>query len=188
MGRVDVTSATVTDPDGRRVPAGRVVARDVSGTGHPALDHALAFVRTRPRTPKSLVAPLAKGLRTSLLAGLAARGVLRREDGMVLGIFPTTSWPAADATHETQVRAACQEVLLGVRDPDARTAALLAMVSRTPLVRRLVAPEDRRRAEARAKDLAAGSWASAAVKKAVDEMQAAVMVAVIVPAVTATSG
>ncbi|MFE5308543.1 GPP34 family phosphoprotein [Isoptericola sp. NPDC056573] len=188
MGRVDVTSSGGADLDGRRVPAGRVVARDASPTGHPALDHALALVRTLPRAPKSLIAPLAKGLREPLLAGLAARGVLRREDETVLWIFPTTSWPAADASHETRLRATCCEVLLGLRDPDARTAALLATANGTPLVRRLVAPEDRRRAEARAKELAAGSWASTAVKKAVDEMQTAVMVAVMVPAVTATSG
>ncbi|MEU2199190.1 GPP34 family phosphoprotein [Isoptericola sp. NPDC019482] len=190
-GRVDVTSSAGTDLDGRPVGAGRVVVRDASPTGHPALDHALALVRTRARAPKGLVAPLAKGLRDNLLAGLAARGILRREDGTVLWIFPTTSWPAADATHETQLRATCREVLLGVRAPDARTAALLATASGTPLVRGLVAPEHRRQAEARAKDLAAGSWASAAVKKAVDEMQAAVMAAVMVAvtaSATATSG
>lgn len=187
-GRVDVTTSAGTDLDGRPVAAGRVVVRDASPTGHPALDHALAFVRTRPRTPKGLIAPLAKGLRDSLLSGLAARGVLRREDGTVLWIFPTTSWPAADATHESQLRATCREVLLGGLDPDARTAALLATANGSPLVRGLVAPEHRRRAEARAKELAAQSWASAAVKKAVDDVQAAVMVAVMVPVMTATTG
>ncbi|MFD6177456.1 MULTISPECIES: GOLPH3/VPS74 family protein [unclassified Isoptericola] len=186
-GRVEVTTTAGADAAGRRVGAGRVTVLDASPTGHPALDHALAFAQTRPRTPKSLVAPLAKGLRTQLLTGLAERGVLRREDETVFWVFPTTSWPAADATHETQLRATCRDVLLGGRDPDARTAALLAMANGSPLVRGLVPPQDRRRAEARAKELASRSWASAAVKKAVDEVQAAVMVAVMIPAMTATT-
>ena len=187
-GRVDVTASPQTGADGRPVRAGRVVVRDPSPTGHPALDHALSFVGIRPQVPKNLVAPLAKGLRERLLTGLAERGVLRREEEHVLWIFPTTSWPAADATHEYRLRAQCREVLLGTRAPDARTAALLSVASGSKLVRGLVPPEQRRQAESRAKELAAQSWASGAVKKAVDEVTAAVMAAVIIPAaVTASS-
>ncbi|MGL4175049.1 MAG: GPP34 family phosphoprotein, partial [Dermatophilaceae bacterium] len=36
---------------------------------------------------------------------LAAKGLVRREDGRVLGLFPTTRWPAADARAEAEVRA-----------------------------------------------------------------------------------
>ncbi|MEL7976400.1 GPP34 family phosphoprotein [Isoptericola sp. F-RaC21] len=186
-GRVDVAQTDLVRPDGSRVKAGRAVVRDGSPTGHPALDRALAVVAEKPRTPKDLVVPLSKGLRDALLAGLAGRGVLRRESGKVLGIFPTTSWPTADATHEQRLRALCREVLLGSRVPDDRTAALIAVAHGSGLVRGLVAKGDRARAEARAKELAEQSWASEAVRKAVDEMVAAVVLtAVIIPATTAT--
>ena len=41
---------------------------------------------------------LSKGVRRSLLTGLADRGVLRADEGKVLGIFPTTRWPAVDCS------------------------------------------------------------------------------------------
>jgi hypothetical protein len=186
-GRVDVAPTDLARPDGSRIKAGSTVVRDGSPTRHPVLDRALAVVAEKPRAPKDLVAPLSKGLRDALLTGLAERGVLRRESGKVLGIFPTTSWPTADATHEQHLRARCRDVLLGSRVPDDRTAALIAVAHGSGLVRGLVAKADRSRAEARAKELAEQSWASGAVRKAVDEMVAAVVLtAVIIPATTAT--
>lgn len=185
-GRVDVAGPGDVRADGGPARAGRVVVRDPSPAGHPALDRALAVVAERPRQPKDLVRPLSKGLRDALLAGLAERGVLRREEGRVLGIFPRTSWPAQDSTHEERLRAACRAALLDHAAPDARTGALIAVAHGSGVVRGLVPREHRRAAEARAKELSTQSWASGAVKKAVDEMLVAVMVPVMVAATAAT--
>lgn len=166
---------------------GRVVVSDPAPAGHPALDAALAVVGERPREPKSLVDPLSKGLRDRLLGGLAERGILRREEGRILRIFPTTSWPAADSAHEERLRARCAAVLTGSATPDARTAALIAVARGSGLVERLVPKEHRRQARERADRLAEESWASGAVKKAVDDVTTAVMVAVMVPAIVSTT-
>ncbi|WP_278235529.1 GPP34 family phosphoprotein [Isoptericola sp. AK164] len=187
-GRVDVAGPGTTTAAGSAARAGTVVVVDPSPTGHPVLDGALAVVGHRARKPKNLVAPLSKGVRRSLLAGLAEQRVLRREEGRVLGIFPRTTWPAADSSHELALRAECEAVLLGSRQPRPETAGLLAVAQGTSLVKRLVPRERRREAEARAKQLVRSSWAHEAVKKAVDEINAAVMTAVIIPATVGSSG
>jgi hypothetical protein len=187
-GRVGISDGA--SPAGPQARRGHAVVLDPSPTGNPLLDGALGIVAAKPRKPKDLVAPLAKNLKPALLHGLAQRGILRREDGRVLGIFPTTAWPAQDSTHETALRAECGAVLLGQQQPTPRTAALLALAQGTTLIKHLVPPERRREAQARAKELLKTSWAHDAVTKAVDEMQAAIMVAVMVPimAGAATSG
>lgn len=184
-GRITVADDGTTTPTGAAATPGTVVVLDDSPTGVPALDRALAVVAERPRTPQRLLDPVAKGVRDALLAGLVDRRVLRREDGRILGLFPTTSWPSADSSHEIALRAECEDVLLGRRDPRPETAALLSLAAGTVLVRRLVPAQHRKQAEARAKELAEESWASEAVKKAVDELNAVILTTVIMPAVLA---
>jgi hypothetical protein len=185
LGRIEPSEIRTVTLDGKPVKPGRIVVTDGSPTGHRELDAALAAIAGTPRKPVELVAPLSRGLQRRLLEGLADRGLLRRQDGRILGIFPMTRWPAADCAHETEVRARLQSVLLdGVR-PAPREAALLALAQGTLLVRRLVPKDRRAEAEARAKQLAESGWASDATRKAVDAAAAAVMTAVIVPAVIA---
>ncbi|WP_407320370.1 GPP34 family phosphoprotein [Isoptericola halotolerans] len=186
-GRVEVLGADTAAPDGSRLRRGTVVVRDPYPTGHPALDQALAVVGQRPRKPKDLIGPLSKGTREPLLAGLADRGVLQREERRVLRIFPTTAWPATDSSHELRLRAECEAVLLGAQAPRPATAALLSVLHGTGLVKKLVPPGRGKAAVQRADVLAQQSWANAAVKKAVDEVNAAVLVAVMVPAVSAAT-
>lgn len=186
-GRIEVVERTTRDAAGRRLAKGTVVVRDPAPTGNATLDRAAAVVGERPRATGSLLGPLSKGVRTELLEGLAARGVLRREEGRVLGLFPTTAWPAEDSTHELALRAECEEVLLERRDPTERTAALLALTHGTSLVNRLVPAEHRKQAKARVKKLTEESWAHGAVKKAVDDINTALMVAVMIPAIAGAS-
>ena len=183
LGRVEPSGDRAVTSDGRTVQPGRIVVTDGSPTGHPELDAALAVIATTPRKPAELVEPLSRGLQTRLLSGLADRGLLRRQDGRILGIFPTTRWPAVDSAHETEVRARLAAVLLDGAAPAPREAALLALAQGTLLVRGLVPKDRRAEAEARAKQLAESDWASDAAKKAIDDAAAAIMAAVIVPAV-----
>jgi len=81
------------------------------------------------------------------------------------------------------LRTECEDVLLGRRDPRPETAALLSLVAGTALVKQLVPAEHRKQAEARAKELAEESWAHDAVKKAVDEINAALLTTIIFPAI-----
>src|SRR5690606_4267642 len=186
------------DGDGGRV--GRIVVRDPSPTGNVLLDEALGVVRAREGSrPKALVAPLAR-LKPAAraIASLAERGVLRREEGRVLGIFPTTRWPAADTRHEDAVRADLRRVLVEGGDPDERTAALVAVLSATGQEGRVLAAGGsgggeewtaarRRAADRRAKEIARQSWGSEAVRAYVQEISAAIVVGASVAATAAAT-
>jgi hypothetical protein len=162
-----------------------VVVRDPSPTGHPALDAALAVVGEKPRRAEDLIEPLSRGARERLLQALADRGVLRREERKVLAIFPTTRWPAEEQAHESVLRTRLTAVLVDGLTPDARTAALAALLKGSGFVSRLVAKPDRKRAEARVDELAASAGVADGVAAAVAAQVA--MTAALAAAVAATT-
>jgi len=172
--------------DGSPWRSGRVVVRDQSPTGWALLDDSLAVVKSREgSTPRSLVESLARTKPAdAALDGLVGRGLLRREEGRILGIFPTTRWPAADSRHEEEVRRTLARVLLDGAAPDERTGALVSILAATKQAGRVLAAgaeltaEDRREVDRRAKELAEGSWAAGAARRYVEEITAATTVAI----------
>lgn len=183
--RVDVTGEG--DEGGK---PGRLVVRDATPTGLQVLDDALSKVaKYEGRKPKDAVSPLSGNqLELRLLTGLAERGVLRQEKGKVLGLFPTTRWPAEDSRHEERTRADLDRVLLHGEAPDERTGALIALLTGMGAVKHVIPSEDPDALEARAKEIAEGNWAGDAMRKAVEEITAAVLVAVLVPTIITTTG
>ncbi|PRX47287.1 Golgi phosphoprotein 3 GPP34 [Prauserella shujinwangii] len=184
QGRVDVSDGTGEEK------AGRLVVLDETPTGTPVLDDALGgLAGLAGRKPKDVIGPLARDdLRGRLLDGLADRGVLRREEGRILGLFPTTRWPAEDSGHEAAVRDGLRRVLVDGERPDERMGALIALLVGMGVVRRVVDGPDPKAVERRAKEIAEGNWAGDAMRRAVDEMTAAVMAAVFVPTIVAGTG
>ena len=157
---------------------------EVTGTpvGEPMLDHALEVVAQKPRPAQDVVNRLGKGAKEQLLERLCDRGVLQRREDRVLGIFPRTTWPAADSTHEAEVRRQLDGVLLQGLTPDGRTAALIALLSAVDQVHKVVRADGvpHRQVKARAKEIADGAWAAKAVKDSVAAAQAATMAAITV--------
>lgn len=157
----------------------------------PLLAEALAVAAEKTRTAQQLAEKLGKGARQRLLDRLVERGLLERRTSKVLGVFPRTTWPAADVRHESEVRQRLQDALVAGRDPDPRTAALVALLTAVDRAHKIV---DRgglpaRTVKKRAKQLAEGQWASDAVKASVQASQAAVMAAVTASSTAAaTSG
>lgn len=184
-GRVDVAGP------GEPVKAGRLVVRDPRPTDDPVLDEGLRrIVTTGPKKPENVVPVLAKQLRPAIFARLVHHGMLRAVEGRVLRIFPTTSWPAVDPTHENQLRAALHDVLVVGRTPTPREAALVALlqaVDQVPTVLRgtgVPKGELRRRAKA----VAQGGFADAAVRRAVEAVNAATTAAIVASTVVVTAG
>ncbi|WP_298179515.1 GPP34 family phosphoprotein [Saccharomonospora sp.] len=170
--RVDITT------DGDEGKSGRIVMRDDTPTGSAPLDDALAQLSTlEGKKPKDVLSPLASGqLIERLLQGLVERGILRRERGRVLGLFPTTRWPAEDSRHEEQVKAQLRRVLVDGEEPDERTAALIALLANTTALKHVIGKEDGEVADRRAKKIAEGNWASDALRKTVEEIVTATLI------------
>lgn len=183
LGRVDITG------EGDEGKAGRIVVRDTSAVGEAELDGALTRLTDEEGSkPKDAVSRLAKGGPVDrLLSGLADRGVLHRESRKVLKLFPVTRWPAADSSHEERLRAELHRVLVDGDEPDDRTAAVIALLVATKSVKHAFPTDDPERTRKRAEQVAEGNWGSDAVRKAIDEVTAAVMVAVMAAVVVTTS-
>lgn len=145
----------------------------------PVLASARDRVAERERAASDLVTHLGKGARQALADRLVQRGLLTRRDDRVLGLFPRTRWLATDDPHETRVRAALTAVLVQGLQPDARTGALVALLSAVDAAPSAVdhtgvpAREIRRRA----KQIAEGTWAAKAVQDAIAAAMAAVLAA-----------
>ncbi|GAB3491899.1 GOLPH3/VPS74 family protein [Amycolatopsis cihanbeyliensis] len=176
--------------EGEQAQEGRLVLRDGTPTGQPVLDEALEKLgELDGGKPQQAIGALAGNqLSTRLLTGLADRGILRRERGRILGIFPTTRWPAEDSAHEDGIRAGLRRVLVDGEDPGEREVALISLLSATKSAGKAVETDDAKLVDERAKKIAEGNWVSDAMGKAVEEITAAVMVAVFVPTIlTATT-
>jgi len=186
LGKVDVAGE---QDQGR---PGRIIVRDPSPPGDDVLDAALrTLVARQGSKPSAVIRPLGKDLRPVLYQRLVASGVLRAGQGRALGIFPTRTWPAQDPSHEAETRQLVTQALIQPAAPDERTAALIALLHALKFEHKVVDPRShqlsRRQLRARAAEIAEGNWASEAVRKAIDEMIAAVAAAS-AAATAATSG
>ena len=171
----------------------KVVLLDQTPVGDPLLDSAIArlFADVKDRKPGHWVTQFAKDTRPLVLEKLVAAGVLTVEKDKVLWVFPRTRYPAAHGVQPVEETAAIDRMraaLLGSGPVDPRTAALCALVGATDLDAKVFADLDRKTVKTRLKEIGEGAWAAAAVKKTIDEIQAAVLVAIVASTTAATAG
>lgn len=171
----------IAEPGGR-VRKGRVEVLDKTPTGDPMLDAALAtIVAKEGKRPQDVVTALGKKQRETVYGRLVEAGILRAEQGKVLGVFPTKRWPAEDAAHEEEVRAAVVTALRNGLAGDERTAAIVSLLHALKGVHKAVSPAatglSKREQNANAKRIAEGDRTSAAVRKAIDATNAALVAA-----------
>lgn len=139
------------------------------------LREAQELVAAKERTAQDLVSRLGRTPREPLLERLADRGLVRREEGRVLGIFPRTTWPEVDGRPEDALRLRLEAVLVRDDHPDDHTGALVALLSGAGVAQKVVRSERRKPRDVarRAKQLASGDWAAAGVKDAIAAANAA---------------
>ena len=164
--------------EGDQGKPGRIIVRDPAPAGDDVLDAALGILITRQGSkPSTVIRPLSKNLRHRLYQRLAGSGMIRAGRGRTLGIFPARTWPAQDARHEEQVRQLVTQALVQRTAPDARTAALIALLHALKCEHKLLDPRHaqlaRRQLRARAEEVAMDNWASEALRKVISEMVAA---------------
>lgn len=168
-GHVDVAGPA------ERVREGRSIVRAPGPTGNDLLDEALATVAGKEGTkPQSVVARLRKRTRLRLHERLTEGGVLRAEEGRVLGIFPSHRWPAQDTAHEATVRAELVEALRDGTTGDPRIGALVSLLHALRAVHKVVEPSSVGLSDgelkANAEQIAEGTWVAKAVRAAIDDL------------------
>jgi hypothetical protein len=168
----------------------RVVVEDPDTVTDPLLVEALQEIEAKKRSAQDLVNRLGKNLPDRLCLRLVERGLLRREESKVIGLFPRTRWPLTGSEHEQELRAGVRRALVEGEDPDVRTATVIAVLVAADVVHKVVdrGPMSKRDLKKRAEVIAEGGWATEAVRKAIQAAQAAVMAGVTAATVAGTAG
>lgn len=173
----------VTTEDG---PLGQTRVR-VSGDVPPddeILREAWDYIAEKPRGVQTVLAAIGPRLRAQLLDRVVARGDLRRTNGKVLGFIPTERIEEGDTGRRADLMSGVRAALVDGTVPDARTAALAALISASgalPVFHREI-PWTSPVIE-RAKELERGDWGADAAAAAVTRT----MTAIVVNSVIATS-
>ncbi|MFJ6836338.1 GPP34 family phosphoprotein [Streptomyces sp. NPDC091209] len=162
-----------------------------SRTGDLVLDGLLELVfESRPRRWKSWVTSRARVTLDAVRAQLAAEGYLRAEKKRVLGLFPSVEYELDRVPAVEALRAEARQVLEGpvpVADVGDREAALVALATAAEL-RTLASPKERKLHKARIDELTErGGAAAPALRKVIQEVRTAVIVAATTASATAAT-
>lgn len=184
-GALDVSDGADGGRKGRFRTTGRATPSD------PHQREVLELVQGRK--PKDAIQKIGQGgfakrQREALQESLAARGVLRAEQVKILGLFPSTTWRAHDPEPEAAVRRRVLAALTGSATPDEWTAAMVSLLLATDLTRKVFPDQDRRALKRRAKQISESEWSGAAVKRAIDEVNAAMTAVLVASTGAATAG
>jgi hypothetical protein len=169
----------------------RISVADPTPTGDALLDECLDRVTTDPKHRKALhwITRFAaiKRLKHRTAERLVDRHVLRSEQDKVLFVFGRTRYPEADSRPERELTHRIKTVVLGSSATvEPRTVALVALAKYTGLLTRILDRRTIRENEERISALISGNIAAQSARQAIEALQAAIMVAVIVPSITAT--
>lgn len=160
--------------------------------GAPVLDECLEKVaaakrRAAPQTWVSRFASL-KGLRDRVAQRLCRRGILRMDEKKVLLVFTRKIYPEMDPRPERELLGRLEKAIFSDAGEVApRTVVLVSLADATGLLK---VAFDKRKLKARRKrieQVVNGEVTGRAAREAIAAMQAAVAVACIMPAVTATT-
>jgi hypothetical protein len=142
------------------------------------------------RRPKEWIRRFAtmKRLKHRIAERLVDAGVLKEEEDRVLLLFNRTVYPEADPRPEEEITRRIRKAVIGsTTQVDPRTVVLIALAKHTDLLRHAVERNLLKEHKKHIEKLIKGQMAGQATKEAVEAMQAALMVAVFVPAITSTT-
>ena len=156
----------------------------------PLLAAAIGTIGEKPRSAQDLVNRLGKGTRDVLLERLD-RARARPAGARARCSACSRARPGPPPTARTRPRCASgyQGALVHSLTPDARTSALVALLSAVGHAHKVVERGDVpvKDVKSRAKEIADGAWAAKAVKDAVAAAQAAMTAAVVASTAAATA-
>lgn len=167
----------------------KVVVLDNSKIGNALLDEALAIIATakRQQNLKTWVLKLAsiKDLKHKVAQALAASGIVSAEKEKVLWLFERRVYPEINPVPEQQLRQTMRDVIFSDNnDIEPRIAITIALANSAKLLPQVFSKQELKERQQRIKQLESGELVSKAAKEAIQAIEAAVMVAVIMPAIT----
>ncbi len=143
--------------------------------------------RGRPQTWVQRFANISK-LKHKAAQSLCRKHIIKMEEDKVLFIFNRKIYPEIDPKPEKQLLEKMSDAIFGnTKEIDPETVILISICKATGILRQLFDKKKLKEQKQRIKDISSGNLVGEATKDAVEAMQAAIMVAAIIPAVTAAS-
>jgi len=163
-----------------------------SPLGEPLIDQCLEKVSSAKRRDvlQTWVSRFAgvKNLKHRMAQQLCRRGILRADEDKVLLIFTRKIYPEVNPEPERElIERLRQAIFTDAGDVDPRTIVLLSLANSTGLLKMAFDKKDLKGRKARIKQIVNGEITGKAATEAIQAMQAAVMVACIMPTLIATS-
>jgi hypothetical protein len=160
--------------------------------GEPVLDECLEKLRTAKRraTLQTWVSRFAhvKHLKHRVAEGLCRRGILRADEDAILLLFRRRVYPEVNPRPERRVIERLHKAIFTETNQVApRTVVLASLAHSTGLLKTVFDKKDMKGRETRIKSLTNGEVIGKAAKEAIEAVQAAVVVAAVMPAVMAAS-
>jgi Golgi phosphoprotein 3 len=165
---------------------------DSTPVGESLLDNCLAKITGAKKTAQlqTWVSRFAgvKNLKKRVAGQLCRRGILRMDEDKVLGLFTRKVYPEVDPGPERQLIAGLHNAIFSEGgEVDPRTVVLLSLANSADLLKLVFDKKELRGRKKRIEQVINGEMTGQAAKEAIQAMQAAVMVACIMPAVFAAT-
>jgi len=126
-----------------------------------------------------------KNLKHRVAQQLCDRGILRTTEDKILLLFTRKIYPELNPVPERNlIERLRQAIFTDSRDVDPRTVVLVSLTDSTGLLKETFDKKKLKGRKARIKEISNGEITGKAAKEAIEAMQAAVMVACIIPAFT----
>lgn len=160
--------------------------------GDPLLDECLERIagarrRATFRTWVSRFASIRK-LTQRVAERLCDRGILRADESKILLVFTRRTYPELDGIPEKKlIERLRKAIFTGSLEIDPRTVVLVSLAEGSGLLKLVFDRKKLKERKRRIKKIVSGDIAGGATREAIEAMQAAVMVACIMPAVTAST-
>ncbi|MBA7712135.1 hypothetical protein ES703_121105 [subsurface metagenome] len=157
--------------------------------GEPLIDQCLEKISNAKRRAslQTWVSRFAgvKNLKHRVAQQLCERGILRASEDKILLLFTRKIYPEVNPEPERKlIERLRQAIFTDSRDIDPRTVVLVSLANSTGLLKVVFDKKKLKGRKARIKEIIDGEITGKAAKEAIEAMQAAVMVACIVPAIT----
>jgi len=141
----------------------------------------------RRATPQNWIQRFANisRLKSKAAQSLCRKGILKMKEDKVLLLFNRKIYPELDPKPEKKLMDKIDAAIFGSsKEIDPETVILISICNSTGILKQLFDKSKLREKKKRIKEITSGNLIGQATKEAIEAMQAAVMIAAIIPAVT----